>query len=248
MADVAVVVGATGSIGSELVGRLVARGLSVVAVARDPSSVAALSPNVVPCATDIGDDAAIAAISQSLDSLPGRLRLAIFAAGLPVRGSLDTVEPSALARGADIKLGGMIRLVRGVDARLQRGSRLVMFAGSLGFEPRATEAGPGTINAAVANMMRQYSLLLGPRGITTHTISPGPMDTPRLRRIVATVADESGRDVDEVWAEYESATSLRRLPTVSEVAWLTLTLLDDEADVLHGAVLTADAGGHRGIG
>src|SRR6266536_891084 len=79
------------------------------------------------------------------------------------------------------------------------GCRSVTFAGSLGLEPRAHEAGPGAVNAAVFNLMRQISLLYGPRGVTTHTLSPGPADTPRLRRIVAAVAAERGADERDVW-------------------------------------------------
>jgi NAD(P)-dependent dehydrogenase (short-subunit alcohol dehydrogenase family) len=124
----------------------------------------------------------------------------------------------------------------------------VTFAGSLGLEPRAHEAGPGAVNAAVFNLMRQISLLYGPRGVTTHTLSPGPADTPRLRRIVAAVAAERGAAEDDVWQEYVAQNSLGRLPTADELAWAVEMLLDPEAGILHGSVLYLDAGGHRGIG
>jgi NAD(P)-dependent dehydrogenase (short-subunit alcohol dehydrogenase family) len=173
--------------------------------------------------------------------------MAVFAAGLPVRGAADTIDPDLLAVGADIKLGGLLRLVRAVDARLVQGSRIVCFAGSLGLEPRATEAGPGAINAGVLNLMRQLSMIYGPRGVTTHTISPGPADTPRLRRIAQTVAQERGEPFDDVWASYSAANSLGRLPTADEIGWGVQLLLDPEADLLHGSVLYLDSGGHRGI-
>ena len=119
--------------------------------------------------------------------------------------------------------------------------------GSLGLEPRAHEAGPGAVNAAVFNLMRQISLLYGPRGVTTHTLSPGPADTPRLRRIVAAVAAERGAVEEDVWQEYVAQNSLGRLPTAGELAWAVELLLEPEADLLHGSVLYLDAGGHRGI-
>jgi NAD(P)-dependent dehydrogenase (short-subunit alcohol dehydrogenase family) len=95
--------------------------------------------------------------------------------------------------------------------------------------------------------MRQISLLYGPRGVTTHTLSPGPADTPRLHRIAAAVAAERGVAEEQVWAEYAAQNSLGRLPTVDELAWAVELLLDPEADLLHGSVLYLDAGGHRGI-
>jgi len=246
-ADLSVVVGATGAIGGAVVRRLAARGQRVLAVARsadDLDDLASAVPGVVPCAADIGSNESTAVLAAALD---GPVRMAVFAAGLPVRGSADKIDPDLLAVGAGIKLGGLLRLVHAVRDRLERGSRIVTFAGSLGLEPRATEAGPGAINAGVFNLMRQLSLLYGPRGVTTHTISPGPADTPRLRRIVAAVAAEQGREPEDVWASYVAENSLGRLPTADEIAWGVTLLLDPEADLLHGSVLYLDAGGHRGI-
>ncbi|MET0741314.1 MAG: SDR family oxidoreductase [Candidatus Nanopelagicales bacterium] len=243
----AVVVGATGSLGSAVVERLVGRGLPVVAVARSQAGLDELAtrlPGVTPCQADIGVNAAIEAIG---DSLTGPVRMAVFAAGLPVRGSVETVDPDQLAVGANIKLGGLVRLLRAVRDHLQAGSRFVAFAGSLGFEPGPHEAGPGAINAGVFNLMRQISLLYGPRGITTHTISPGPADTPRLRRIATTIADERGLPFEQIWQGYLDQSSLGRLPTAQEIAWVVELLLAPEADVMHGGVITLDAGGARGV-
>jgi NAD(P)-dependent dehydrogenase (short-subunit alcohol dehydrogenase family) len=78
-------------------------------------------------------------------------------------------------------------------------------------------------------------------------MSPGPADTPRLRRIAQTVAEERGEPFEDVWATYTSGNSLGRLATADEVAWGVQLLLDPEADMLHGSVLYLDGGGHRGI-
>jgi hypothetical protein len=74
------------------------------------------------------------------------------------------------------------------------------------------------------------------------------MDTDRLRRIAAAIAEERGVAVETVWREYEARTSLGRLPTVDEVVWAVETLLAPQADVLHGTVTHLDAGGLRGVG
>jgi NAD(P)-dependent dehydrogenase (short-subunit alcohol dehydrogenase family) len=249
-----------------VVGRLTRRGLPVLAVARGVDELKALAADcelVTACPADIGRNEAIEAIGSALSGSgptrpgltgpalagagTGPVRIAVFAAGLPVRGSADSIDPDALAAGCNIKAGGLLRLLHAVRDRLVPGSRFVAFAGSLGLEPRAHEAGPGAVNAAMFNLMRQISLLYGPRGVTTHTLSPGPADTPRLHRIAAAVAAERGVAEEQVWAEYAAQNSLGRLPTVDELAWAVELLLDPEADLLHGSVLYLDAGGHRGI-
>lgn len=242
----AVVVGATGTVGGALVRSLAARGMRVVAVARDAAALDALAADVdgdvVPCATDIASNAAIDDIRSALR---GRVRMAVLAAGLPVTGSVETVDPDLLAAGAQVKMAGVLRLLHAVRDAMGPGSRFVAVAGTLGLEPGRDEAGPGGVNAGLVNLMKQVALNHGADGITVHTLVPGPMDTPRLRRIAARIAQERGRPVDEVWAEYESRVPLGRLPRVEELVWAATTLLAPEADILHGTVLHLDAGGLR---
>ncbi|MGQ0617667.1 MAG: SDR family NAD(P)-dependent oxidoreductase [Acidimicrobiia bacterium] len=246
--ELCVIVGATGTMGQVVTKRLTDRGFRVVAVARNQDRLDELvesNGKVVPCPADIGDNDAVETIKAKLD---GPVRMAIFAAGLPVRGSLETIDPDVPAEGANIKVGGLVRLLQAVRDSFRPGSRFVSFAGSLGLEPRAHEAGPGAINAAVFNLMRQISMLYGPKGVTVHTIAPGPADTPRARRIVAAVAEERGMSFDELWQTgYVDQTSLGRLPTAHEIAWAVTVLLDPEADVMHGGVFHIDAGGQHGI-
>lgn len=241
MSELAVVAGATGSVGSALVGRLLARGMGVVAVARNQGDL----EGVEWCATDLSHNDSIDAIQEAV---AGRaVRMAVIAVGLPVRGSVETIDPDLLAVGTNLKVGGTVRLLRAVSEHMGEGSRFVSFAGTLGLEPGANEAGPGVINAALFNLMKQIALNYGPRGVTVHTVAPGPLDSPRLRRIARAVADERGVPFEEVWAEYESRNSLGRLPTIDEVAWAVEMLLAPEAAAMHGSVLHLDAGGLRGL-
>lgn len=239
----AVIVGATGAVGSAVTRRLVGRRWRVVAVARNEEALSELE-GVEPCPADISDNSSIEAIASALD---GPVDLAMIAVGLPVRGSVETIDPDLLAVGTNVKLGGALRLLRAVRDHLVEGSRFVAFAGTLGLEPKAHEAGPGAVNAALFNLMKQISLIYGPRGVRVHTVAPGPIDTPRLRRIASAVAEERGIPFEEAWTEYESANSLERLPTVDEVAWAVEMLLAPEAAAMHGAVLHLDAGGLRAI-
>jgi NAD(P)-dependent dehydrogenase (short-subunit alcohol dehydrogenase family) len=242
-----VIVGATGSMGSATTMRLVRSGYRVLAVARNADALerlAASNERITPCVADISSDHAITAIAEELEE---PVRLALFAAGLPVRGSADTIDPGAIAVAANIKVGGLIRLLHAVRHQLVPGSRFVTIAGSLGLEPGPLDAGPGTANAAVLNLMRQISALYGPKGVTTHTLAPGPVETPRLQAFVETEAAETRRPTTEIWERYRAKTTLGRLPTLDEIAWMVETLLAPEASVLHGSVLNIDGGTRHGI-
>jgi NAD(P)-dependent dehydrogenase (short-subunit alcohol dehydrogenase family) len=246
-AAIAVVVGATGAMGTAITRRLVAAGLGVVAVARSAQALTALAaamPQVRPCAADIADDACIEAIRARIDA---PVRIVVQGAGVATAGGVLSAPTSAVVDAVNIKVGGMLRLVRAVDARLQRGSRLVAIGGHYGFEPSAYAATAGVANAALANLVRQLSWAYGARGVTVHLVAPGPADTERLRRVAAERAVRSGRDLDGVLDEMRAESAIGAFTTIEQVAWAIGTLLAPEADALAGSTLFMDAGRRRGL-
>jgi len=221
---VAVVVGATGTLGGAIARRLVERGIPVVAIGRDQAKLDALAAEshlFTPCRADIGDDSSVEAIRAAVKR---PVRMAVMSAGLPVRGNALTIELGGLSSAANVKVDGLVRLLRALDERLVRGSRVVVLTGFLGLEPTAHEAAPGAINAAVHNLIRQAADLYGPRGTTVHAVCPGPVDTQRLRNIGTRVAQERGMELEDVLAEYRATSSLDELVSVDQVAWLPVRL------------------------
>jgi NAD(P)-dependent dehydrogenase (short-subunit alcohol dehydrogenase family) len=66
---VALITGANRGLGLEVSRQLAARGYTVIAGARDPSSVPAIDGDVRPVALDVTDDASVAAVREGLDAL-----------------------------------------------------------------------------------------------------------------------------------------------------------------------------------
>lgn len=244
--ELSIVVGATGALGQAVVRRLAPRH-QVLAVGRNEAALEELRrtvPGLRTCAADAADDAFVQIVEGHIDA---PVRMGLFAAGLSIAGSVDAIAPSELARAVDLKVGGTVRLLHAIRDHLAPAARFVAVAGSLGFEPGPLDAGPGTVNAALANVMRQVSQLYGPRGLVTHTIAPGPLDTPRLRALAARRAQEAGSTPAEEYGKYVAKTSAGRLPTVDDVAWLVDILLDPHAAALHGSVLYPDGGVRHAI-
>jgi NAD(P)-dependent dehydrogenase (short-subunit alcohol dehydrogenase family) len=241
-AGIAVVVGASGALGSAIADRLGKEGLSVVAVSRSGG------PDPLACAADIGSDDAVAAIADAVAAAgDGPVRMVVQAAGLPAAGPVETIVPDALGHAVALKAGGLLRLIRAVDGRLERGARIVALGGHYGIEPAPYACAAGVTNAALANLVRQLAIAYGPRGITTHLVAPGPADTPRLRGLSEKAAAQRGVPVEQVLAERAAESPLGRLVTPEEVAWSVAMLLAPEADALLGSTLSLDVGARRGI-
>lgn len=245
--ELAVVIGATGDFGQAIVARLRSAGLRVVAVARSAASLEALAdgdPDIVACEADIACDAAIERIAAVLDR---PVRMVVHGPGVAVAGGILDAPTESVVDAVNIKVGGMLRLVRAADSRLAEGARLVAIGGHYGLEPTAYAAAAGVANAALINVMRQLSLAYGPRGITAHTIAPGPADTGRLHRVAANRATLRGIAVDAVLDEMKAESSIGAFVTPQQVAWAVALLLAPEADAMTGSTLMLDAGRRRGL-
>lgn len=240
--EIVVVVGATGAMGQVIVRRLAARGLKVVAVARSADAVASLVASqrgVVACAADISSDSSIAAIRAAAD---GPVRAVVHGPGVSVAGGVLEAPTSAVVDAVNIKVGGMLRLVRAVDARLVKGSRLIAIGGHYGSEPSPYAATAGVGNAALTNLVKQMSWAYGPRGITAHLIAPGPADTERLHRVAAARAAREGTTLEAVLGQMRNESAIGEFTTIDQIAWAVETLLAPEANALAGSTLFMDAG------
>lgn len=248
MSESAVVVGASGAMGQVIAHKLAMRGLKVVAVARTEAALQSLAETsrgtIVSCACDIGSDEAIERISEKLD---GPVRMIVHGPGVATAGGVSVAPTAAVVDAVNIKVGGLLRVVRAADTRLVEGARIVAIGGLYGFEPNAYAATAGVCNAAIANVVRQLSLAYGARRITAHLLSPGPVDTERLHRIASSVASRDNITVESVLEKMRGESAIGAFTTVEQVAWAVALLLDPEADALAGSTLFLDAGRRRGI-
>lgn len=245
--EIAVVVGATGAMGQVIARRLAMHGLKVLAVARTHDAVAQLAkqtPGIHPCVCDISQDSSIELIKAMVDA---PVRAVVHGPGVATAGGVKDAPTAAVIDAVNIKVGGMMRLVRAVDDSLVRGSRLIAIGGHYGFEPTAYAAGPGVCNAALANLMRQYSWAYGEKGVTSHLIAPGPADTDRLRRVAAARGARDGVDPEVTLQEMRKESAIGAFTTVEQIAWAVEILLAPEADALAGGTLFMDAGRRRGL-
>ncbi|MGB1092672.1 MAG: SDR family oxidoreductase [Oceanobacter sp.] len=243
----AVVVGATGAFGQAIIKKLMSEGLRVLAVARSESSLAALAdehPGLQTVAADLSNDSSIEAIRGALTA---PVKVVVHGPGVGVAGGILEAPTSTMVDAVNIKVGGFMRLCRAVDEELEEESRLIAIAGHYGLEPTAYAASAGVANAALFNVVRQYSLALGPRGITAHTIAPGPADTERLHRVAQARAEQRGISLDEVLDEMKSDSSINAFTTPEQVAWSIAMLLAPEANSMTGSTLMLDSGRRRGL-
>lgn len=239
-ADLVVVAGATGAVGSGVVARLLIDGRTVLALGRDGGRLDALDdhPRLERLVHDVTGDPAVVRAAVGERAVLGL----VHTAGGTLAGSILDVTPEAVHAAIDVKVVGLLQLVRGVAERFGRHSRVIAVGGNLGFDPMPAAATPGLGNAAQAAAVRQLNRALAPRGVTCHTLAPGPVESPRFNDLVAAEATRRGVDAAEARASLLAASPLGRATTVQELAWAVSRLLEPEADALAGSTWFLDTG------
>ncbi|MEE8331265.1 MAG: SDR family oxidoreductase [Acidimicrobiia bacterium] len=234
----AVVAGGTGALGSAISEALRDRGLTVLGLARHTQ------PGADFMQVDLGSDDSVAAVGDRID---GPVRAVVHAAGPPLAGGVADVDTASVLAAFDVKVNGLLRLVRAVDHHLAPGSRIVAVTGNLGYDPIPASVTAGVANAALAALVRQLARAYGPRGITCHAVAPGPVDSPRVDRLIEHVAAAGGIGVEEARARLLAEASVDRFATPADVAWAVSLLLDDAAIVMNGSTLFLDGGRRSAI-
>jgi NAD(P)-dependent dehydrogenase (short-subunit alcohol dehydrogenase family) len=243
-----VVSGASGDLGRRVVARLVGEGHLVLAVARRPEALADLAAGrqaVTTCTADLADDRSVAAVAAAVGDQP--VRMAVHMAAAPLGGHILDTPASTVVEAIEVKVNGLLRLVRAVLPNLAAGARVVAVGGNLGFEPMEAVSTAGIANAAQASAVRQLAQALGRRGITCHTVAPGPTATERWLRMTEAQAAHDGVAVEDIRARAAAESPLGRLVAPDEVAWAIARLADPEAAALTGSTLLLDGGRRRGL-
>ncbi len=237
---VAIVTGASGGIGSEIVNVFVSEGARVVAVDRDADGVQELATRydgqVIGLATDVTDYLAVEAMVDAAVEHFGTLDIMINNAGIGIPKPLLEHDPSAdfdpitrvnqtgvyhgiLAAGRKLVAldkGGVILNTSSVYAQM---------ASEMSFSYNVSKA-------AVDMMTKCAALELAPHGIRVAAVAPGRVDTPLLRQYEAL----------GLWQHIRREQMRDEFTLPSEIAQVFAFLASDEANCINGVTVNADDG------
>lgn len=178
----ALVTGAGGGIGAELVRQLAARGAAVIAACRRADGVPA-GPRVrVEAGIDLATDAGVEALAARLSGTP--LDLLIHNAGLLEREALDDFDAAAAARvRAQFAINALapLHLTARLLPLLRPGAKLALITsrmGSIADNASGGYYGYRMSKAALNAAGRSLAIDLAPRGIAVAILHPGFVRTP----------------------------------------------------------------------
>jgi NAD(P)-dependent dehydrogenase (short-subunit alcohol dehydrogenase family) len=175
---IAVVTGVTSGIGAALVTRLLARGATVVGIARDAAKLQPLGDSFVPFIADLAEADRSRMFAEIAERFP-RVDVLVNNAAECVYASPIELSPDKMRRLVEINLLAPIELVRVLAPRMQRGAHVVNVSSVTARHlPNPRFAAYGLTKAAIDATTEAIRLELDPKGVRVTSIVPGLVDTP----------------------------------------------------------------------
>jgi 3-oxoacyl-[acyl-carrier protein] reductase len=236
---VALVTGGSRGIGAATALRLARDGADVaITYASSPDkaqavvqSVQALGQRAVAIHADSADaDAVAAAVERTVAEL-GRLDILVNNAGVFSYQPFEDVSRQEYAAMMAINVQAPFVAAQAASRHLSQGGRIVTIGSCLGERVgRPNMALYSASKAAVIGLAKGLAQDLGPRGITSNVVQPGPIDTDM------NPADGEGADTQR------QGLPLRRYGRSEDIAAMVAHLAGPGGDFITGAVISVDGG------
>lgn len=253
---VAILTGGSGGLVPGIAAELAAAGFRIVLTARGGEALMASADllgsqtgaSVTAVTSDARDAASTRALADRVLDQLGRIDVLVngAASSTPIGGAIEDVDVDALMADVDVKVGGYLRYSQAVVPAMKRsgGGHIVNIGGLTG---RSSDTLSGLRNAAIAHLTKVLSDQLGPFGISVNTVNPGIVQTPHLDELFAEMANERGKTVKDIEAEFLEQVPAGKLLVPAQVGRLIAFLAEANDAAITGQSLTIDGGYSRGV-
>lgn len=236
---IAIVTGASRSIGAAIAKRLAAEGATVVITynaspdkaAQVVAAIEAAGGKALALQADAGNPAAVRAAVASVAERFGRIDILVNNAGISVLGAPTDIAFEDFERILAVNVTGVFVATQEALRHMGAGGRIVHIGSSMVQYAAFPTASAYTLTkGAVAGFTRGLVRDLGHKGITVNTVHPGPTDSD--------MNPADGAVADFV----KPGIAVGRYGQGSDIAAAVAYLVSEEASFVSGAELMVDGG------
>jgi NAD(P)-dependent dehydrogenase (short-subunit alcohol dehydrogenase family) len=246
-----VVTGGTGGIGRAIAELLIAQEARVVIADLKPESVDATVEALGGAAggcfgvvMDVASEAAVAAGVEKSIELLGRIDGLVNSAAIVLHADPLAISRSDWQRQFEINLFGAYDISRLVAAHMIEHSipgAIVSIASEAGKKGHVESLAYSASKAGMISMTRMLSEALAAYDINVNCVCPGGVATPMLKEVSEAYSSFTSEPAPAIFDKMLSAQLVRHLQPI-EVARVTSFLLGDDAMLVRGQAINADAG------
>ncbi|GAA1655550.1 SDR family NAD(P)-dependent oxidoreductase [Microbacterium flavum] len=226
----AVVTGGGSGLGAAIATALHGAGADVVVVGRDAAKLDAVASRLGERARglvcDVADPASVDALRDALAGT--EVSIVVNNAGIPGPvAALTDIDVDDWDEVFAVNVRGTFLICRAfLPAMVARGAGDVINVASVsGKRPLAHRTPYCASKMAVIGLTSTLAFEVGPAGVSVNTLSPGPVDGPRMERNFRLEAERSGGTVGDAQRDFVSRAALGRMVTEDEVARAVIAML-----------------------
>jgi NAD(P)-dependent dehydrogenase (short-subunit alcohol dehydrogenase family) len=234
------ITGGTTGIGLATAQLLSAQGAKVIVTGRNPDTLASAKKalnGVVVLPSDSSDLAAAQALGEEVRTFADHLDGVFLNAGIATFGAFDAATPKNYEDVFNVNVRGLYFQLQSLLPFLSNPSSVVFTSSIAGSVALAGTSLYSATKAAVISLGKTLAVELAPRGVRVNVLSPGPIDTPIIKKI--------GLPADQLKGFEESIVAkslLKRWGTSDEVARAARFLLSEDSSNITGTELIIDGG------
>jgi len=230
----ALVTGAGNGLGRVISLHLAYAGVRVIATGRTGASLEEtgrmvsdqVGAEVLVAEVDVADEESVARLATSLAA--ENVSILINNAGVPGPvASLIDIELRDWNAVFEVNVAGMFLMCRAfLPPMIARGSGDVINLASVSGKRPLTRRTPyAASKMAVIGLTTTLAFEVGPLGVSVNSLSPGPVDGPRMQRNFTMEAERTGTTYAQAEEPYVSRAALHRMLTEEEVADAVVAML-----------------------
>lgn len=247
----AVVLAASKGLGRACAETLARQGWNLVVCSRTQEGVSEttqqledLGARAVGVAADVRVAVDVGRVFIGADEHFGRVDALVCNAGGPPTGNFLDLSDDTWKGGFDLTLMSAVRAIRQAIPRMRAGGygRLLILGSSSVRRPLPNLLLSNVYRPALAGLIKSLAVELGPEGITANMVSPGRIDTQRVRELDAKAAAKRGTSPEQVRRDSEAAIPMGRYGEPSELANAVAFLASEQGSYITGQSLLVDGG------